>query len=118
TGGHFSLSATWAVGLGVLAAVTLVGPRPATLRKRLALEVAMVACCLVVGLLNIYYAVYTGVLIAVAGIGGALVYRAWTVLVSAVVRGLAIAVPVGLALYVDLTSVPSLLGYPSVAVTR
>lgn len=116
--GHFLLGSIWAAGLGLLVALTLVGPRPDKRSQRLWLEATMIGACVVIALSVNYYAVFTGVLVAAAGVGGALAARDPAVLWRAAARGVALVVPITIALYSDSKKSPPLQGYGPLDPTR
>lgn len=116
--GHYSLSSMWAVPLGLWIAVSLLHRPRHTGRRRVAFEVAMLAGCVAIALTNAYYATFTALLVAAAGVGGALAARSWRVLLTGVVRGLALVVPIAVAIWVDNRLAPQLVGYTSFAITR
>lgn len=116
--GHFQLAATWVIPIGVLAAVSLVhGPRHVG-RRRVAWEVALLVGLLAVGFTSAYYAVFTGVLVAAAGVLTAWSRRSRDTLLLTGLRGAALTVPVLVGVLLDKLYLPAQLGYEAVAVTR
>jgi phosphoglycerol transferase len=116
--GHFSLATSWVIPLGVLGALSLVHPPRVTGRRRVLFEVAILAGLVAVSLVNAYYAVFSGFLVAAAGIGGAVLLRSWRVLLTTAARGLALVVPLAVSLVLDRLYLPSPQGYDSFAATR
>lgn len=116
--GHFSLSSTWAVSLGMLVAITLLRAPRLGRRGRVAFELLMIAAAVAISLTNAYYATFAALLVAVTGVGGAIARRSWAVLATGVVRGLALIVPVVVALTVDRARTPQPAGYSSFEITR
>ena len=116
--GHYSLATSWVIPLGVLAAVSLVHPPRYTGRRRIWFEVAVIAACVIIALVNAYYAVFTGILVAAAGIGALAATRAWRVLMVTAGRGLALVVSLGAAILLDRIYLPSHMGYAAFEVTR
>ena len=116
--GHINLATTWVIPLGMLAAVSLVHPRPVTGRRRVWFEVAVLTGCVTTSLDSAYYAVFAGLLVAAAGIGALVATRVWRGLLVAAGRGLALVVPLGVAALLDSINLPSHMGYEAVDVTR
>jgi hypothetical protein len=116
--GHYSLASQWAVPLGVLVAVSLLRAPSLAGRGRWAFELGMLTSCVAISLTNAYYAVFTGILVAAAGLGGAVIGRSWRVLMLALGRGLALVMPLAVALLIDRAGTPDDIGYPSSDVTR
>ncbi len=116
--GHFSLSSTWAISLGLLVAVTLLRAPRLGRRGRVAFEVLMILAAVAISMTNAYYATFAALLVAVTGVGGAIARRSWAVLVTGVVRGLALIVPVVVAMTLDQARAPQPTGYSSFEITR
>ncbi|MGV8978021.1 MAG: hypothetical protein ACOH17_08245 [Cellulomonas sp.] len=117
-GGHFSLSSIWAISLGMIVILSLARQPRLTGRRRVWFEVWMLTACAIISLTNAYYAIFIVILVAVAGVGGAVAHRSWRVLASGVARGLALVVPIFVAMLIDRADSPHPLGYASVDVTR
>ncbi|MBW0254630.1 hypothetical protein [Cellulomonas sp. PS-H5] len=118
TGGHIALAQTWVLPIGVVAAVTLVHRSPWRGRRLRLREAAVVVGLLSIGLVNAYYAVFVGILVAAAALGGWRLRGFRAVLVPTVVRVVALALPVGVTMWLDARWTPSPLGFASMAVTR
>lgn len=116
--GHFSLSSIWAVSLGMIVILSLARQPRLTGRRRVWFEVSMLTACAIISLTNAYYAIFIVILVAVAGVGGAVAHRSWRVLASGVARGMALIVPILMAMLIDRVDSPNPLGYASVDVTR
>ncbi|WP_159081289.1 hypothetical protein [Nocardioides sediminis] len=118
TTGHYSLATTWVIPVVVLAALSLLHPRPMSGRSRVAWHGALLAGLVCVTLTNAYYAVFGGFLIMVAGVAAAVSTRTVRVLGHAVLRCTALGVPLVLTVWLDKRGLPSPLGYEAFAVTR
>lgn len=116
--GHFSLSSVWAVSLGMLVVVSLLRRPRLSGGRRVWFEAAMLTSCVLIGLTNAYYATFTALLVAAAGVGGALALRSWRVLASGVARGVALILPILVAMRLDALYSPQPAGYSSFEVTR
>lgn len=125
---HHSLTASWAVPLGLLLGLTLVrAPRPTgvdgrTGWRRHLLTAGILLGGVAIALTNAYYATFAAMLVAVCGVAavaGAVEPRARLRLVGATLARLAALIgPVVLAIAMDLASAPHPLGYPAFDVTR
>lgn len=116
--GHFQLAATWVIPLGVLAAVSLVHPTARTGRRRVVWEVALVVGLLATGFTSAYYAVFSGVLVATAGIAAAWTRRSWRPIGLTALRGAALTLPVAVGALLDKLYLPTGMGYEAVTITR
>lgn len=116
--GHYGLATTWTVPIGVLAAVSLVHRPAHTGRARIVWEVALGAGLVAVTLTNAYYAVFSGILVAAAGLGAYWTRRELRDLALTALRGATLVVPLVIAVLVDRRFVPSPLGFEAFAVTR
>jgi phosphoglycerol transferase len=116
--GHFSLSSVWAVSLGILLAVTLLRAPRLGRRGRIWFEAAMIVAALAISMTNAYYAVFAGLMVATAGVGGAIAQRSWRVLVSCAARGVALLGPIMVAVALDTRYAPRPAGYASFEITR
>jgi phosphoglycerol transferase len=116
--GHFMLAMTWVIPIGVLAAVSLIHPPRHTGRRRVAWEAALVVGLVATGFSSAYYVVFTGVLVAVAGLAAAWTRRSWRYLALPVGRGLALTLPVLIAMAMDKAFLPRSMGYEAMVTTR
>ncbi|MBD7999892.1 hypothetical protein [Oerskovia gallyi] len=117
-GGHFSLSSTWAISLGMIVALSLVVAPRATGRRRTWFQVAMLVSCLVIGLTNAYYATFIAMIVAVAAVGGAMAARSWRILWTGLARCAVLIGSVVVAMVVDAIYSPDPYGYSSFEITR
>lgn len=116
--GHVALAQTWVLPIGVLAATSLVHHAPWRGRRLRAREIAILVGCLSIGLVNAYYAVFVGILVAAAALGAWRLrgFRAaWR---PALLRVVALALPVGVTLWLDARNLPSPLGFAAIDITR
>lgn len=116
--GHFALATTWVIPVALLGAVSLVHPPRHTGRRRVVWEAALLVALACVTLTSAYYAVFGGLLTAAAGVGAFVVRRRWQDLALTAGRGLALGVPLVVAVGLDRAFLPRPLGYESFAVTR
>ncbi|HEY5515062.1 MAG TPA: hypothetical protein VIK12_02500, partial [Pengzhenrongella sp.] len=116
--GHYQLAMTYVIPLGVLAAVSLIHPPHQTGRRRIAWEAALLVGLVATGFTSAYYAVFSGVLVAAAGVGAFVVRRSWRDLALMMGRGVALAVPVLVGVVMDKAYLPLRMGYEAVSVTR
>jgi hypothetical protein len=116
--GHYSLSSIWTVSLGMIVILSLARQSRLHGRRRALFEAATLVGCVAISLTNAYYATFIALLVAVAGVGGAIARRSWRVLASGVARGAALIGPIIVAMLVDRVYSPSPLGYSSLDVTR
>lgn len=116
--GHFGLATTWTIPIGMLAAVSLVHRPAHTGRARIVWEVALGIGLVAVTLTNAYYAVFSGILIAAAGLGAFWARRELRDLALTALRGVTLVVPLVVAVLVDRRFVPSPLGFEAFAITR
>jgi hypothetical protein len=116
--GHFSLATSWVIPLGLFAAISLVHPPRFTGRCRVWFEVGVLTACVSVSLVNAYYAVFSGLFIAAAGIGALVATRAWRVVLVTAGRGLALVIPLAVAVWVDRANSPAHMGYEAFNITR
>ncbi|WP_158372234.1 hypothetical protein [Cellulosimicrobium cellulans] len=118
SGGHIALAQTWVLPIGAVAAVSLVHRSPWRARRRRLREVAILVGLLSIGLVNAYYAVFVGILVAAAALGAWRLRGFRAVLVPTVLRVVALALPVAVTMWLDARWTPSPLGFASIAVTR
>jgi hypothetical protein len=116
--GHFSLSSTWAISLGMIVALSLVIAPRATGRRRTWFQVGMLVACLVIGLTNAYYATFIAMIVAVAAVGGALAARSWRILWTGFARCAVLIGSVVVAMIIDALYSPDPYGYSSFEITR
>lgn len=116
--GHYALATTWVVPVGLLAAVSLVHRPRHRGRARVVWEAALLVGLVCVTLTSAYYGVFSGLLIAAAGVGVLVARRRWADLGLTALRGAALGVPLVAAVMLDRTFLPSPLGYEAFAVTR
>ena len=115
---HYQLAGTWVIPIGVLAAVSLIHRPRHTGRRRVAWEVALCVGLVATGLTSAYYAVFSGVLIAAAGLAAVWLRRSWRDLALTAGRGAALAVPVVVGIILDKAYLPTRMGYEAISVTR
>lgn len=118
SGGHIALAQSWVLPLGAVAAVSLVHRSPWRRRRLRWREAGIIAACLSIGLVNAYYAVFVGILVAAAALGAWRLHGLRATVVPALLRVAALALPVGFAVWLDARLLPDPLGYPSIDVTR
>lgn len=118
TTGHFSLATTWVVPVGLLAAISLLHPPRLEGRRRIVWHCALLLGLVCTTLTNAYYAVFSGILIMVAGLVAGLRDRSPKPLGHAVLRGAVLGVPLVIGVWIDKRGLPSPLGYEAFAVTR
>lgn len=118
TSGHVALAQTWVLPIGVLAATSLVHHAPWRGRRLRAREIAILVGCLSIGLINAYYAVFVGILVATAALGAWRLRGFRAAWLPALLRVVALGLPVGVTLWLDARYSPSLLGFASIDITR
>ena len=116
--GHYQLAGTWVIPIGVLAAVSLIHKTHHTGRRRVLWEAALLVGLVATGLTAAYYAVFSGLLIATAGVAVFWLRRSWRDLALTAGRGSALALPVIVGVLLDKAYLPVPLGYEAVSVTR
>jgi phosphoglycerol transferase len=118
TTGHFSLATTWVVPVGLLAAISLLHPPRFGGRRQLLWHAALLLGLVCTTLTSAYYAVFSGILIMVAGVAAGLRDRSPKPLGHAVLRGAVLGVPLVIGVWIDKRGLPSPLGYEAFKVTR
>jgi phosphoglycerol transferase len=116
--GHFSLAQSWMVPIGTLAATTVIFRPGGSARRRRVLEALVLLGCAAVSLSNAYFAVFAGVLVLGASL---LAWRTsgWRpALPLLVARAVALALPLGVATFLDERYLPRPLGFSSMELTR
>ncbi|WP_426592777.1 hypothetical protein ACPPVS_13540 [Cellulomonas sp. McL0617] len=116
--GHFSLAQSWVVPIGVIAATSLVHPFEGKRRRRYVIEGVVLFGCVCISLVNAYYAVFAGLLIAGAALGAWRKFGFRHAVTPTALRAAALGVPLAVAMWMDKLYLPSPLGYPSIALSR
>ncbi len=116
--GHYSLAQGVLVPLGVLAATTVIFRPTGSPTRRRVLECLVLLGCVVISLGNAYYAVFSGVLVLGAALLAVRTSTWRPVLLRLVLRGVALGLPLLVAMALDTHYLPSPLGYPSIDLTR